>query len=150
SNYFRGGAHPVHVTDVPNYASVVARGLYPGLDVVYHSDAAGRLEYDLRLQPGASASAVRVAFQGASATHLDGQGRLVLDVPGGQVIQESPALFQEGPDGRRQPVAGGFTLAADGTVGFAPENYDPGRELVIDPTISYTAYFGPDGGPQVE
>jgi hypothetical protein len=47
------------VTDVPNYAAVVAESLYSGIDVVYHSTQARELEYDLVVQPGANASAVQ-------------------------------------------------------------------------------------------
>jgi hypothetical protein len=40
SNYFRGGEHPLKVTDVPNYARVIAEDVYPGIDVAYHSTPA--------------------------------------------------------------------------------------------------------------
>src|SRR5262249_8812784 len=145
SNYFRAGAAgapPLKITDVSNYGAVASRGLYPGVDAVYHSDAAGRLEYDLRVQPGFDTSAVRVAFTGASATHVDEQGRLVLDMPGGQVIQESPVLYQIADDGQRQPVTGQFTLAPNGTVGFEAGAHDATRPLVIDPVLSYSTYLG--------
>src|SRR5262249_9001712 len=56
---------------------------------------------------------------------------------------QAPVLYQTAANGSRQLVAGGYTVRADGTVGFhvdAP--YDPSRELVLDPTLSLSSYLG--------
>jgi hypothetical protein len=63
SNYFVGDAGQWR-TDVPRFARVRYRGVYDGVDVVYHSQE-GRLEYDFVVAPGASPSAIGVRFDGA-------------------------------------------------------------------------------------
>jgi hypothetical protein len=65
-----------------------------------------------------------------------------------------PSIYQQGADGVRTPVDGGFVLAKDGTieagvlrreVKIQLAAYDHSRELVIDPVASiliYSTYLG--------
>src|SRR5262249_53618804 len=48
---------------VPSFAGVRYRGVYPGVDLVYHARGS-RLEYDFRLAPYADARAIRLAVSG--------------------------------------------------------------------------------------
>jgi hypothetical protein len=53
-------------TGIPHYARVGIRGVYPGIDQVFHATQ-GELEYDLLVAPGADPSLVRIAFDGVDA-----------------------------------------------------------------------------------
>src|SRR5262249_5224627 len=57
SNSFLGGDRPLQVTDVPNYAQVAYRDLFPGIDLVYHGADQQRLQFDFVVKPGAVPSA---------------------------------------------------------------------------------------------
>src|SRR5207245_260191 len=50
SNYFRAGAHPLTLTDVPTYAAV-SQDVAPGVSVVYHGNGPN-LPFDLQIAAG--------------------------------------------------------------------------------------------------
>ena len=60
TNYFVGRDARQWRRDVPHYARVRYRGVYDGIDLVYHSQE-GQLEYDFVLAPGASPDAIGIA-----------------------------------------------------------------------------------------
>ena len=59
SNYFIGKDPKAWRTDVPNFAKVQYKNVYPGVDLVYYGNQ-GQLEYDWVVQPGASPSAIKL------------------------------------------------------------------------------------------
>jgi len=68
-------------------------------------------------------------------------------VPGGELVQRKPLLYQMLGENRR-PIEGRYELRADGEVGFAVESYDAGKPLVIDPALSYSTYLGGTGSDE--
>jgi hypothetical protein len=140
SNYFTGSDPRAWITNVPTFGKVAYQNVYPGIGLVYYGNQ-GRLEYDFNVAPGADRSAIRLAISGARSPSLDAQGNLVLHTSGGDVVEQAPVLYQE-VGGVRQAVSGRFVLEGNNQVGFQVGTYDPSRPLVIDPTISYSAYLG--------
>jgi hypothetical protein len=67
---------------------------------------------------------------------------------GSDIVFRKPILYQE-IDGVRQSVRGGFDIAENGDVAFKVGAYDPTRELIIDPVISYGSYFGGSGEDEI-
>src|SRR5262249_47629155 len=126
SNYFRGGDQPLQRTDVAQYGSVVEHAA-PGVDVAYSGNGKS-LQFDLKLAPGTDPSAVELAYAGAQSVGLDAQGRVVLHTPGGDLLQDLPALYQTDATGARQAVSGNYVLKPDGNVGFHLGSYDHSRE----------------------
>jgi hypothetical protein len=53
SNYFLGNDPAKWQSNVPNYAQVKYRSIYPGVDLVYYGNQSGHLEYDFVVAPGA-------------------------------------------------------------------------------------------------
>jgi hypothetical protein len=116
----------------PAYGSVEYQSVYRGVDVLYHSNQ-GNLEYDFIVGPGANANGIALNYKGAEHLALDGQGNLVIDYAGGQMVERNPTLYQQ-IDGVTHKVTGGFVL--DGTVAhFQVGAYDPTQPLVIDPIV---------------
>jgi hypothetical protein len=140
SNYLLGNDPSQWHTGIADYARVEARGVYPGVDLVYYGNQR-QLEYDFTVAPGADPGAITLAFPGAESATLDDQGNLVLQMAGGAVVEQAPVLYQEG-NGIREAVSGHYVLAGDGQVGFAVGSYDRSRPLVIDPILSYSTYLG--------
>lgn len=143
SNYVAGNDPGKWRTGVPGFANVRYREVYPGVDLVYHG-ARGKLEYDFVVAPGADPKAIAVAFKGAERMSLDARGGLTLRTAQGSVRQEKPFLYQR-VDGVKRRVAGSFQLEGTDRVGFRIGAYDRKRELVIDPTISYSTFLGGSG-----
>src|ERR1022692_859803 len=123
----------------PLFSRAVYRGVYRGIDLVFHGDA-GSLEYDFVVQPGASARRIALDVSGASALRLESDGALSIVTPAGEIRWKKPEVYQR-KDGVRQSVAGAFALHGH-RVTFAIGAYDHARELVIDPTLTYATYLG--------
>jgi hypothetical protein len=143
SNYFIGNDPTEWHTNVPNFAQVEEKSVYPGVDLVYYGNQQ-QLEYDFTVAPGADPGVIRMAFTGAESATLDDQGNLVLQTVGGPVEEHAPVLYQDS-GGVRQSVSGRYVLEGDGQVSFAVGSYDPSQPLVIDPILSYSTYLGGSG-----
>jgi hypothetical protein len=149
SNYFIGKDQSKWRTDVPTYAKVHYREVYPGIDLVYYGNQR-QLEYDFVVAPGADPSKIVLGFKGADKLEIDADaGNLVLRVGGSEIRQHKPVIYQE-IDGVRREIDGGYVLKPGKRVGFQVAAYDTNRPLIIDPVVlSYSTYLGGsnnDGG----
>jgi len=141
ANYFTGNDPARWQHDVPMYGKVRLDAVYPGIDLVYYGTR-GDLEYDFIVAPGADASAIRLALDGADP-HLNATGDLILPVNGtsDEVRFKKPVVYQV-ENGVREPIDASFHIAANGEVSFAIGAYDHSRELVIDPQLLFLGAYG--------
>ncbi len=144
TNYLLGNdPHKWH-TDVAQFAGVHYKGVYPGIDLVFYGNQ-GRLEYDFQVAPGADPAQAELQFDGAAKVELaDGDLILVGNAGESRVRLQKPRIYQNVGD-HQQPVDGRFVLRAANRVGFALGPYDRSRELVIDPLLEFSTYFGGSG-----
>jgi len=140
SNYFIGNDPKQWRTDVPTYAGVQYRGVYPGVDLVYYGRQR-QLEYDLVIAPGADPHSITLGFAGAREIRIDAQGDLVLHTAGGEIRQHQPLVYQQ-VGGIKRAIAGRYVFKGKGQVGFWVAEYDRSQSLVIDPVLSYSTYLG--------
>jgi len=147
SNYLRGKDSKQWYTQVPHYAKVKYKDVYPGVDVIYYGNQR-QLEYDWVVAPGADPGVIRLAIEGADKLEIDARGDLLLHVAGGEVRKRKPLIYQE-VDGIKQTIAGNYVLQGGDRVGFQVAAYDPRRPLVIDPILSYSTYLGGSGDENV-
>ncbi len=138
ANYFIGNNPKKWCRDVPTYARVEYRDVYPGIDLVYHGRQE-QLEYDFRVAVGASVKQIRMAVKGGRL-RLAADGDLVVETVAGGARFRKPVVYQEGAG--RKYVAGRFVLLGKHAVGFRVGRYDPLRPLVIDPVLVYSTYLG--------
>jgi uncharacterized repeat protein (TIGR01451 family) len=142
SNYFIGNDRSKWRSNIPQFARVSYEEVYPGINLVFYGKQ-GQLEYDFQIAPGADPSQAQLEFDGAQKVELS-SGSLILKGDGGSLLFAAPSVYQE-IDGRRQPVEGRFALRASNRVGFELGPYDHSRELIIDPVLTYSTYFGGTG-----
>ena len=145
SHYLRGNDPKKWRTHVPHYAKVRYEAVYPGIDLVYYGNQR-QLEYDFVVAPGTDYNIIRMAFKGTGKPSVDSQGNLVLETPGGQMIQRPPIVYQEDSNGQRQTITAHYVLKDNAQIGFRVASYDAKRELVIDPVLSYSTFLGGHGG----
>jgi len=143
SNYFIGNDPARWQRNVPHYARVKYRDVYPGVDLVYYGNQ-GRLESDYILAPGADPSRIGLEIKGAGAVKLDSEGALVLRTAAGDVVLHKPFAYQETSEGRRE-VAANFVQHGPHLVGFHVAPYDTRQPLIIDPAVFYSTYLGGTG-----
>jgi hypothetical protein len=140
SNYFIGNERSRWISNIPTYGRVKCSGVYPDIDLVYHSSQR-QLEYDFVLAPGSDPDRIEPRFAGAKRLRVDRVGNLVVRMAGGQVIEHAPVIYQE-IGGRRRPVAGGYVLKSKDKVGFKLASYDRHNPVTIDPSLAYSTYVG--------
>ncbi len=144
SNYFIGNDPKKWRTDVPHYARIEYKGVYPGIDLVWYGNQR-QLEYDFVVGPGADPKQIQVAYEGVESVGVEAGGELVLRTALGEVRQQRPRVYQE-IGGKRVEVGARYMLGARNRVRFELAKYDRKRELCIDPLVLvYSTYLGGSG-----
>lgn len=141
------GRDPSHFfTNVPHFAKVRYRDVYPGIDQVFYGrraagdEAKVELEYDFVVKPGADPGSIALAFEGAEQVALDEGGNLRLSTVAGELRQLRPVAYQV-VAGARVPVEARYEVRADGKVTFALGPHDAQSPLVIDPVFAFSTYI---------
>jgi Beta-propeller repeat/Abnormal spindle-like microcephaly-assoc'd, ASPM-SPD-2-Hydin len=168
SNYFIGNDPNGWRTNVPNFAKVQYKDVYPGMDLIYYGNQ-GELEYDWVVRPGADLGAIQFSIGGAHQIRIGPQGDLVIQTEDGEVRFRKPVVYQqevtidspqptaknENRNSRfetrnsslitRQLLDGRYVLRGKGGVGFEVASYDRSTPLIIDPVLVYSTYLGGGG-----
>jgi hypothetical protein len=140
SNYLRSKDPSSWVTNIPTYARLSKRSIYPGVDAVFYG-AGNRLEYDLHVAPGADAKQIVLAFEGADHLALNAHGDLVIRSGDFVFTQHRPVTYQF-QNGKRHTVPSNYKMLAGNRVAFEVGPYHKTKELIIDPQLVYSSYFG--------
>ena len=142
SNYLLGNDPAKWRRGVPQFARVRYRDVYPGINLLFYGNQ-GRLEYDFQVAPGADPGRAELEFDGAKRVELK-DGALVVRAGDGSMQLQAPRVYQE-IDGKQRAVDGRFVLRGPNRAGFAIGPYDHSRELVIDPILTFSTFFGGSG-----
>jgi len=143
ANFFIGSDPTQWHTNVPTYAGVAYRDLYPGIDLSYTGHV-GVLKGTYTVAPGADPALIRWRYTGVNDAHIDATtSNLLIDAPAGVTLTEQvPEAWQIGMDGVQHPVNAHYALTRDGAAQFIIGEYDHAQPLVIDPGLVYSTYLG--------
>jgi hypothetical protein len=144
SNYFIGSNPSRWHTDVPIYARVYYRGVYPGVDVVYYGWQ-GTLENDFVVAPRSDPGQIRIRIAGAGRVRQSAAGDLVLKTRTGDVMLHVPVAYQVRGN-QKQPVNVHYVRLRNDEFGLKATGYRRNEPLVIDPAVVYSTYLGGSGG----
>jgi uncharacterized repeat protein (TIGR01451 family) len=142
SNYLLGNDPAKWKREIPQFARVRYENVYPGVNLVFYGNQ-GRVEYDFQVAPGADPNRAELEFDGAKRLAVQ-DGALVVTGENGRVRFDAPRVYQE-IAGQQQPIEGSFVLRGAHRAGFSIGAYDHSRELVIDPILVFSTYFGGSG-----
>ena len=142
-NYFVGNDSKKWQTNIPTFAKVKYKDVYPGIDLVYYGNQ-GQLEYDFVVAPGVDPKAITFDIHGVDKLEVDARGDLVLHTESGELYQSKPLVYQE-VGGNKRIVPGHYVLNRKHEVGFEIAPYDTSKPLIIDPVLSYATYLGGSG-----
>jgi hypothetical protein len=151
SNYFIGNDPKKWRTNVPTYAKVRYKDVYPGVDLEYHGSpsAHGQLEYDFIVAPGADPSiiALRVGAVREPPLRIEADGDLMIPANRGEILFHKPLIYQADGGSSLGPhhgsrVQGRYILDARNRIRFLLGPYDHSKPLVIDPVLSYSTFLG--------
>jgi Beta-propeller repeat len=140
SNYFIGSDAEKWQTNIPNYAKVSYRNVYPGVDLIYYGNQR-QLEYDFVVNSGADPNRILLHFEGAIEATLDREGNVVTHTASGDLHWRKPIAYQE-VNGTRKLTACAYIRKGAGRFAFKVDGYDPTKPLIIDPVLDYSTYLG--------
>jgi len=110
SNYYVGADSSNWHEAVSHFAELRHRGLYPGIDVLYHGKD-GDLEFDYLISPGADPEKIRFTVSGPNSINADGS----LTLGRSEIKLQRPRAYQM--DGARLvPIECSFSLEPDGSI----------------------------------
>lgn len=141
TNYLHGNDAAKWQTNVPSFASITYREVYPGIDVCYYGDATS-LVYDFILSPGADLSQVRIRYDGAESLILGENGQLTVVTPWGELHEKKLFVYQY-VAGKKTAIEAAYKIYNDNTYGFELTSaINPFLGVVVDPTIDFQVSFG--------
>jgi hypothetical protein len=141
TNYLLGNDPRAWQTNVPTFGAIQYPDLYPGVDVSFHANHAGQLEFDLLVEGGADPGSVNLGIAGDDAI-LGSDGGV--EIRRGQGLQLSPPVAYQLLNAQRREVPVWFTLNR-ASLRLAVGPYDHDFPLLIDPVIAYSTYLGGSG-----
>jgi len=143
SSYFIGNDPSRWHRNIPQFARLHYREVYPGIDLAFYGKQ-GRLEYDFEVSPGSDPRQIKLDFKGTKSLKVAADGALVLSMGERELRFEAPHIYQTSAAGD-QAVSGSFILLGANRAGFEVGNYDRSRMLVIDPVFTFSTYLGGSG-----
>lgn len=142
-HYMQGNDPSRWRRNVPTFAGVTYRGIYPGVDVRWDGPH-GALKATWTVSPGTDPAVIGWSYGAGTTVTRTPSGDLAVRLPGGaRVVDRAPVAWQDGPAGR-EPVDVAFQVTGS-RVGFTVGTFDRARPLVIDPELVFS---GPVGPPQ--
>lgn len=141
-NYLHGRSAQDWITGIPTYKKVRQKNVYDGIDLLYYGNG-GHLEYDFIVAPQADSKKIEFEFS-TSGLRIDERGDLVATIADQDIRFQKPVAYQNDSTnrGRRVEIAAQYKFAKKHRVTVQLGPYDRNRELVIDPTVSYSTYLG--------
>jgi len=142
-NMIRGSDPRRWHQNVPAYHLLRYEGLYDGIDMLLRGDRGG-LEFAFDIRPGARPETIRIRVDGADRLSLSRTGSLLIRTSGGTIELTPPEAVQIRA-GQLEILPSAFVLAGTSELGFSVEGRDPTARVIIDPMVTFSAYFGGDG-----
>ncbi len=139
-NYLLGNDKSKWASNIRLYKGATVKELYNGIDIKYYFDK-GLLRYDYIVKPGADISQINIELEGVENYSINKAGELEIETSLGIVKHQDILAYQENRNGKRQIVKTLFKKTESGTIGFAIENYNKEKELIIDPLV-YSTFLG--------
>ena len=142
-NYFFGNDPSQWHRNVPVFAKVRYKSVYPGIDLVYYGNHR-QMEYDFEVLPAGKPGSIEFEVRGADTVSLDQDHNLVLQVGTETLTFQSPVVYQS-INSQLTRVEGGYVMKDSTHVAFQVASYDATKPLVIDPVLVYSTYLGGSG-----
>jgi hypothetical protein len=147
SNYYL--AHCTGTEDIRTYGKLVYRDIYPFIDLVFYM-ANGKLKYDFIVHPGGNVDDIVLRYTAADAVELVADGRLRIRTSLGVIEEEQPYSYQfhSGIDNKTALGSDNATaiqsryILRDGLIRFGVGTYDRSHDLIIDPGVIFSTYYG--------
>ncbi len=130
---------PNGIVHVPAFEKLVYRNLFDKVDAVFYFTNGG-MKYDYIVHPGGNPADIRFSYAGQIDLNLTNSGSLILDYGFGKMEELNPVSYQDGI------AIGGTNFVPGDGFGFSISGgWNPSADLVIDPSVLWSTYFGGTG-----
>ena len=155
TNFFIGDDPARWQSNLPAYQEIIYRDLYPGIDLAYQGTA-GHLKSEFRVAPGADPTLIQMRYGGVERAYVRVDGALVLETPGGELVELPPLIYQR-IESEQVQISGRYQIVETHTpdlnstqakaylITFQIDPYNSAYPLIIDPDIAYSTYLGGSG-----
>ena len=141
SNYFLSRDSCKWRSRVGHFQRVIARDVWPGIDVEYASNDRG-VETIYHIHPFADASLIQLRYEGQDAPlAVDANRCLQLQTSLGIVAEQAPFAYQDVAH-HQEEIACHYEITDQKTYRLALGPYDATHEVMIDPQLVYSSYWG--------
>ena len=138
SNFLFGNDSLKWGHNVRNYQKVMYENIYDRIDLVYYITEEG-LKYDLIVHPGGDPNEICFSYDGVDEIYLDGHGKLHVEYPSGELIEETPYSYQM--NDKKMDEVSSYYKITNNEVTIKVGEYDTTKNLIIDPLI-YSTFIG--------
>lgn len=121
-----------------SYNKVLLQNVYPNIDWVIYAEDFG-LKYDFVVHPGGNPDQIRFTYNQAENTKINADGGIEITTPFGVVSEAKPFTYQG-----KNTIKSSFTNS-NGIYSYSLGAYNKTEDLVIDPDVVWTSYFGGSG-----
>ena len=142
SNYFLPSC-PNGIT-ARNFHRIKMQNVYPGIDwILYFTEQNGKpiFKYDFNVLRGTDISQIKLQYNGAEKISKSDVGTIDISTPFGSIQDGQPYSFERES---KSEIKSAFTFD-NNTIGFETENSIATSDMVIDPTVLWSTYFGGNG-----
>ncbi|HEX8265317.1 MAG TPA: FG-GAP-like repeat-containing protein [Pyrinomonadaceae bacterium] len=139
-NYLVGDDPQKWIRNSSTFEKVRYTEIYPGTDLVFYGRGK-ELEFDFIVSPYTDTKQINLDFDGIKKLFINKEGDLIAETENGRISYRRPVAYQNLENGQKT-VRAEFVLLGKNRVGFRLGKYDRSRELIIDPILLFSSYFG--------
>jgi hypothetical protein len=140
TSYFSGADPKQWHARIPQFAKVIYRHAYSGIDVVFEIRD-GRLEYDFLIAPHADPNLIHVNVEGGTPHRTTTGDILVRFGQHNNFTLKKPDAYQPRNEGHEDQITQVRYSLRGRDMTFALNNYNHDRPLVIDPALIFSTYL---------
>jgi hypothetical protein len=143
ANFFIGSDPGKWLTDLPTYAALRYRNLWPKIDLEAKYEGSS-LQAHFVLWPGSDPSDLGLRLAGASGMRVDGDGALFWTV-GDREFKEPTLRGWQEDRGRQWAVAVRYEILADGEIGIELGRYKPSLPVKLGFVLTFSTLLSGSG-----
>jgi len=134
-NYYISGDVNHGITEVHTYNTITYQDIYPKIDMVLATSGKG-LEYSFLVHPGGKVSDIQLDWKGMEKPKTLKNGGISYCNSLGHIDEGAPCSYING-----KTISSSLNIKKH-SFGFNVPGWDKKTELLIDPTLAWSTYFG--------
>lgn len=131
---------PEGITNVRAFKKIRYENVWQGIDLEFYYDRLHNLKYDYIVKPSADPNQIKLEYKGHTNIEIDGTGNLLISNEIGSIKEKSPFTYQRN-NTEQSEIGASYNIASD-ILSFDVAEYNRTQELIIDPAIQWSTFYG--------